>query len=356
MYLCTIIVNYFNMKQKSVMMAIGALLAAIVTTGCTSTPRVLVEVVKELPSQPVEKVVVYDIGQRVPVGALPIGKVNVMEGDMMSADQCLYSNMLSLAVKKTAACGGNALHVDDHKKGGLTTKCHRIWGTMYLVPDSLLTGVEPMTVAQLEEKHDQELLEMNRKDEQNTKNASKKKKMFDNPISILKVDFGPSLMTSEIDAGSITYRRETGFVFDVGYQHVWCSGLGFGFNYLYHHTPLDSRYSITMHYVGPSFVASFKLAQHIRVYASLGIGCGFLNEDYDSDLNVYVSKNNLGKMGVSFLGQLGIEYMVTKQFGIGLQLNSYAMSLKRPKNVNTDKWGFYGVKQLDMMMGLRYYF
>ena len=335
-YLCKINFNRFNMEHKNSMMAVAALLAAIVMTGCTSTPRVIVDVVEQLPSLPAD--------------ARPIGKVNVMEGDMTPADQCLYSNMLSLAVKKTAACGGNALHVDDHKRGGLTTKCHRIWGTMYLVPDSLLTDETPMSVAQLEEKHDQELLEMNsRKD-------STQRKTYGGPTSILKVNCGPSIMTSELVAGSKTYKNETGFALDVDYQHLWHSGLGFGINYLYHKTSLESNYSIAMHYIGPSFVASHQFGQYVRVDGSLGIGCSFLREDYDTDAYAHVTRDNLEKTGIAFLAQLGIDFMATKHIGLGLQLNSYVTKLKRPKNVNTDRWSFYGVKQIDILFGARYYF
>ena len=51
--------------------------AAAVLTGCSSTPGVTADETEQLPSQPVEKVAVYDTDASVPIGARPIGKVSV---------------------------------------------------------------------------------------------------------------------------------------------------------------------------------------------------------------------------------------------------------------------------------------
>ena len=120
---------------------------------------------------------------------------------MTPAEDCLYANMLSLAVKKTAEHGGNALHVDDHKLGGLTSKCHRIWGTMYVLPDSLVTSDAPSAISRLEEQKDQELLEMARKQTDNKKNTP------GYPNSILKINVGPSWLMSDFIVGSIKFGR-----------------------------------------------------------------------------------------------------------------------------------------------------
>ena len=47
--------------------------------------------------------------------------------------------------------------------------------------------------------------------------------------------------------------------------------------------------------------------------------------------------------------------MVVKNVGLGLQFNAYTMKLKRPANVNTDRFNFYGVRHLDALLGLRIY-
>lgn len=51
--------------------------AAAVLTGCSTTPRVIADVVEQLPSQPMEKVAVYNTDESVPKGARAIGKVSV---------------------------------------------------------------------------------------------------------------------------------------------------------------------------------------------------------------------------------------------------------------------------------------
>ena len=44
--------------------------AAVVLTGCSTMPRVTADVVEQLPSQPMEKVAVYNTDESVPKGAL----------------------------------------------------------------------------------------------------------------------------------------------------------------------------------------------------------------------------------------------------------------------------------------------
>ena len=71
------------------------LLAAILT-GCSTTPKVIADVVEQLPSQPAEKVVVYNTDERVPRGAKPIGKVNVTDGGMTPAYAGAYVAKMAL--------------------------------------------------------------------------------------------------------------------------------------------------------------------------------------------------------------------------------------------------------------------
>ena len=177
------------------------LLAAILT-GCSTTPKVIADVVEQLPSQPAEKVVVYNTDERVPRGAKPIGKVNVTDGGMTPAYKCLYGSMLALAVRKTAECGGNALHVDEHRTPNFfTSSCHRIWGTMYVLPDSLVSGDAPSTLLLLEEEKDRELLAMTQEQ------IKRREKALDNPDNIFKVNVGPSWITSELQTPTKTYKN-----------------------------------------------------------------------------------------------------------------------------------------------------
>ena len=59
------------------MKKIAILWMAAMLAGCSTTPRVVADVTEQLPSQPVEKVAVYDTDASVPIGARAIGKVSV---------------------------------------------------------------------------------------------------------------------------------------------------------------------------------------------------------------------------------------------------------------------------------------
>lgn len=334
------------MKNKLFLAAVVVILVvAAILTSCSTTPRVIADVVEQLPSQPAEKVMVYDTDERVPRGAKPIGKVNVTDGGMTPAYKCLYSNMLALAVRKTAECGGNALHVDEHKTPNFwISNCHRIWGTIYVLPDSLVTSDAPSAISRLEEKKDQELLAMTQEQ------IRQREKALDNPDNIFKVSVGPSWITSELQTPTKAYKNETGIALELDYQHLWRSGIGIGFNYLYHSTSFNEAYGVNMHYFGPSVVYGVKLGDNWRMDCALGLGYSVYTEKVKGYFSEENSDSNIG-----LLVQLGIEYMLSKNIGIGLQLNSFTMSMKRPDGIDTSKYDFYGIKRLDAQLGLRFY-
>ena len=62
------------------------------------------------------------------------------------------------------------------------------------------------------------------------------------------------------------------------------------------------------------------------------------------------SESNIGG-----LGQVGVEHMISDRIGIGLQFNSFTMRMKRPDNIDTSRYDFYGIKRLDAQIGLRLY-
>lgn len=316
--------------------------AGMVLGGCASAPKVIVDVTEQLPSQPVDRVMVYETEDSVPAVARPIGKVKVTDGGMTPTYNCLYSNMLSLAVRKTAESGGNALHIDEHRTPNVASTCHRIWGTMYLLPDTMANGNAPSAISRLEEKHDEELLAV-------AQNQSQRRaKMFDNPRDIVKVNVGPSWITSEIETYDKTYKNETGFGFGIDYQHLWRSGIGFGINYVYHTTSFDDEFDAKMHYIGPSLVGSIKLGTKWRMDAAVGVGYSVYREKYN--WTGAESESNIGAMF-----QFGIEHMISKRIGLGVQFNSMTMRMKRPDGIDTEKYDFYGIKRLDAQLGLRIY-
>ena len=318
------------------------IVAGMVYAGCSSVPKVVADVTEQLPSRPADRVMVYETEDSVPAVARPIGKVKVTDGGMTPTYNCLYSNMLSLAVRKTAESGGNALHIDEHRTPNFSSTCHRIWGTMYLMPDTMANGNAQSAISQMEEKYDKELLAIAHNQ------IRLREKMFDNPKDIVKVNIGPSWITSEIQMYNRTYKNETGFGFGIDYQHLWRSSIGFGINYMYHYTSFDSDFSAKMHYIGPSLVGSIKLGSNWRLDAALGVGYSVYREAYNRVGEA--SESNVGAMT-----QLGIEYMLSKRIGLGLQLNTLTMRMKRPDDIDTKDYDFYGIRRLDARLGMRFY-
>lgn len=113
------------MRIPFIFFMMGAIVALL--TGCQSTPRVIAELTEHYPARQADFVMVYELGAPVPAEAKVIGTVKVTDGGMTPAYNCLYGNMVSLAVKKTAESGGNALRIDQHKEPSIwTSTCHRI--------------------------------------------------------------------------------------------------------------------------------------------------------------------------------------------------------------------------------------
>ena len=52
--------------------------------------------------------------------------------------------------------------------------------------------------------------------------------------------------------------------------------------------------------------------------------------------------------------QTGLEYMLSKNISIGLQINITTMSLKKPEGYD-DKYDFYGIRRIDPQIGIRCY-
>jgi hypothetical protein len=225
---------------------------------------------------------------------------------------------------------------------------------MYVLPDGVLTGDTPFTLAQMEERKDQKLLEqatLKQAVSQDAQNPdSKRKVVYGGPLNILKVNVGPSWMVSELAlSSSQSFKNESGFGLDVDFQHLWQSGLGFGINYLYHYVSLaSSSYNYKLHYIGPSIVASYMLGSRVRTDAAVGLGYSVFSE-------VMARNGSRQESGLGILAQLGIEVMVVKNVGVGFQLNTYTMKLKRPENINTDRFSFYGIRHIDALLGLRIY-
>ena len=74
------------------------------------------------------------------------------------------------------------------------------------------------------------------------------------------------------------------------------------------------------------------------------------------EINKYIMKSSiLSNNSLGVLVQLGIQYKVSKNIGIGFQVNAFRMPMKRPDGIDTSKYDFYGIVRDDAQLGLRFY-
>ena len=84
--------------------AAGAWMTVAGVSSCSMAPKVIAEVKEVLPVRQADSVMVYNVNEHMPEAARAIGTVKVTDGGMTPTHTCLYSNMLALAVRKTADC------------------------------------------------------------------------------------------------------------------------------------------------------------------------------------------------------------------------------------------------------------
>ena len=250
--------------------------------------------------------------------------------------------MLSLAVKKSAESGGNALRIDQHKEPNVwTSTCHRIWGSMLLLPDSLVNIDAVSAIQKAELNKDTELADMTKEQ------ISRYERAVNNPKNVLSADFGYGIVTSKIVTDRREYKNKGGFSADLTYQHFWTM-FGVGADISYFHTSFDEGFDVDLLYIGPNFGLGLKLGEKWRYDVMVSLGYGNYKE------STWGLSHNEG----GFAGKCGmsLEYMCSKNIGIGIKLNAFSMSLKRPDGFNLNKDDFYGIRKTDILGGLRFYF
>lgn len=317
-------------------------LGAFLLTGCQSAPRVIAELTEHHPARQADSVMVYELGDSVPAEARVIGTVRVTGSGFTPAFNCLYGNMVSLAVKKTAESGGNALRIDRHKEPSVwTSTCHRIWGSMLLLPDSLVTIDAVSAIQKAELNQDTELANMARDQIKRYERAS------NNPENIISANIGYGVLTSDIVSYRHVYKKKGGLSADLTYQHFW-KWFGVGGELNYFQTSFDEGFDIDLFYIGPNVGISAKFSEKWRYEATLSFGYGNYKE----------SMRGLSYSEGSFAGRLGLnlEYMCSKNIGIGIKINGFSMNLKEPEGYNSKEDGFYGIRRTDFLGGLRFYF
>lgn len=169
------------------------------------------------------------------------------------------------------------------------------------------------------------------------------------PKMNIKAGVGPMWTTSKLyytESGKyVSNFHGTGF--GLSFSHLVGGWYGYGVDFYGSYTSLiatDWEYETTQLYFGPGFVCGGMLADKLRIESSIGLGLAIHNGDGDDT-----------KAGFGLRFSLGLEVMLSKNVGIGIEGMSHRLMYSKPNNFNIDDDEFYGFQQIGFLVGLRYY-
>lgn len=308
-----------------------AFTAVMFLTGCN--PRVIVDVDKVLPATLADQVIVFERADSLPVKCDTVGRLRVKDSGFTLPSRGTYPYVVSFAKMKAAECGANALNIDEHKlpKGGTTT--HRIWATMLSLP----TAQESTFTAWAQQETN-----LNR-------DAAMVGRVLEDlshdfrPHHAVKVSTGPAWIYSDIYTATGVRKNTFAMDFMAEYEYTWKSGVGVGatFSQAWGFVG-DDRLKLT--YAGPSFLYAYREAHHWGSEVAFGIGYARYSDDYRSS------------NGFGMLTKLGAEYLFTRHWGIGVEMNLITTTFRKPDEIILPKNVSFGFNRLDLLVGLRAYF
>lgn len=320
------------MEQKHILKVMTLCSVTLLMLSACS-PRVMTEVTMTYPARTADEVKVYDIGDTVPNNSVALGKVAVLDRGFTT--NCGYDRMLSLAKEKTAETGGNGLLLTYHKEPSIWgSSCHQLMGTMFLMNDMTVDPTRPNPV-----------MDAAKRDAEETARTIEERMP---PRNTFKLSFGPSCIVSEVQTGVGTYKSLWGWDVAAEYQHSWRSGIGVGANALFnitsYHYLSNIRRSLIILYIGPSVTWGTKLHKNWLMNIEFGLGYAHVDDSF-------LTSNGLGVQW-----QFGIDYMINKNWGLGIEANSLSTFMKKPDNITLPDDKHYGFGRFNVLVGLRYYF
>ena len=313
---------------------------ASILTGCA--PRVISDMYTyEFAPLPPDSVQVFQVDEPVPAGSIAIGTVKVVDNGLSVKGG--YERVLRMAIGETARNGGNGLVVTDHRKPDMRSTIHRVWGTMLHIDQTAADTVvrasvqraiaRSVNVSQMQYGNSSQLIE---------------RKAVKNPENVFRVSIGPSWLMSRYVTPFREYKSKCGFEVTADYEHLWKWGIGIGVNYLHSYTLIDEELTLRLNYFGPNLALGYMLGEKWRIGAGIGVGYGWCSE---SSRWVSHSEGN-----VATLMRMSLEYLPTRDFGLGLQMNTMTLRLDRPDNFRLQENEFYGIRTLGILAAVHFYF
>ncbi len=371
------------------------LFTIVVTTMVSCAPRVTSEMLtNDFQAQPTNKVMIYGPKDNVPETAKAIGQVTVDGKNTSLRKQ--YTRAIDLAVKETARKGGNVLVVDNRE-----LKENRLKGTIAYTNEKIIDSLtlsayrvsqlqhmplskKPTDVKQMDEKEQQEIAQqkettrvaeeeklktvylkcdsiynadpeayfglLNESDDKTDNNKSEKKSRG----GMIKVGIGPEWNTSKVyyeGSNYLSYIR--GNAVSLSVTSTEGKAYGFGFDLYGSITEADipsykyssyEKYDLTLLYLGPSAVFGGHITDRLRMDIVVSTGVAYFQD------------NDYTQIGIGLKSALGLEYMVSKNAGIGLDLLGITSIFGNPSGARLPKDESYGYQQLGLMLSGRFHF
>jgi len=256
------------------------------------------------------------------------------------------------AKDETNKIGGNGLHLFWHKEpSALGSSCHRIAAHMLLLPDSVYTASYFDNVAA-----------------QNARLAAYGLIPADGTVApgretpkaannnTLTFNAGYAFITSDfyLPAG-VSGNPKQGLDINAAYQWTSRIGIGFGLRYSGYFTSVMSegaKLKVRLHYFAPEFVLRQEAGRNRRwaFHESVGLGYARYTEQMGS------LSGGIG--GLGFHVEVGFEYKLTQNVGIGASVGAYGTRFSSMDDAvsqyDDDQKG--GISRISLNGGLRFYF
>ena len=332
---------------------------AVITAGIMSacSPKVTTEMMTQsFTPQPTNKVMIYGTRDKVPEASRAIGQVQVDTRQASMKKQ--YTKALNLAVKETAQHGGNVLVVDHSEldknllKGTIAYLDGKVADSLTISPTRIkqlqaMTGKQNKSTIKQMENHEQQaiaqrqeevrqqeiekLQSLTEPEEENNETWETKEIASGEAASyfdldnnekktgqgIITVSAGPMWTVSKIYISDRDYRKSTkGFAINASFTKMFKNwGVGIEGSH-FKADQEDVKYAIT--YIGPSVMYGGNISEKIWGHISLGLGYSSCHEDY----------NNRTLSGLGIRESVGIEYMISKSCGLGIDLTRHVSIFK----------------------------
>lgn len=350
--------------------------------GCS--PRVTSEMMThEFEPLPTNKVMIYGATDKVPETVRAIGQLTV--DGRKTALKSQYTTALSLAVTETARNGGNVLVVDNSE-----LKENRLKGTIAYTDgemNELLTlsasrvqQLQSMTtgkssaIRQMDAGQQQEIVQQ--QEDARQQEMERQQRIYTRQDSLqwegatdvdwdkdnkdrggmFKISAGPMWTTSKIylTADASQYlSNQRGYGVALSLTNTGGKLYGFGADFYASRTSLDIPETFhvrdcnyTLMYLGPCALIGGNLTNWLRLDASLGLGLAYYQEDGQTEETEF---------GFGFRWTIGMEIMVTKTTGIGVDMVRQIGRFKRPEGFQQPKGEAYGIENLGVMATVRFH-